>query len=89
VKRAVRLLLGESDATGREQGVLSHHPAHAARARVNSGNADAYLVDHIRREIEASGEATRPFSRRGPEGLTLSVRANLVVINRRLIFRRI
>jgi hypothetical protein len=29
----VRLLLVAPDAMGREQAVLSHHPAHAARAR--------------------------------------------------------
>src|ERR1019366_2436337 len=37
----VRLLLGASDAMGREQAVLSHHPAHAARARANASNAQS------------------------------------------------
>src|SRR5271157_4585977 len=34
----VRLLLVAPDAMGREPAVLSHHPAHAARARANPGN---------------------------------------------------
>ena len=37
----VRLLLVAPDAMGREQAVLSHHPAHAARARANPGNAQS------------------------------------------------
>src|SRR5271168_4466462 len=37
----VRLLLVAPDAMGREQAILSHYPAHAARARANPGNAQS------------------------------------------------
>jgi hypothetical protein len=37
----VRLLLVAPDAMGREQAVPSPHPAHAARARANPGNAQS------------------------------------------------
>jgi hypothetical protein len=37
----VRLLLVAPDAMGREHAILSHHPAHAARARANPGNAQS------------------------------------------------
>src|SRR5271157_524634 len=37
----MRLLLIAPDAMGREQAILSHHPAHAARARANPGNAQS------------------------------------------------
>src|ERR1019366_7952697 len=37
----VRLLLVAPDAMGREQAVLSHYPAHAARARANATNTQS------------------------------------------------
>src|ERR1019366_5600580 len=37
----VRLLLVAPDAMARQQAVLSHHPAHAAWARANPGNAQS------------------------------------------------